>query len=152
VAKNDRNFNDTTVETASRTAMRSSIDYNYATINISDENIDDIKLDNIGMMTIINANGSLTAFGDDDDIYHIILLRLGKPRQYSRPSDRRYSHVSSRYYTSSLTTFDRSNRSSFTPLLSIATSGGKLWQALLPLVLFLPQQLLLQPPEVATRG
>jgi hypothetical protein len=28
-----------------------------------DENIDDIKLYNIVMMTIINVNGSLTAFG-----------------------------------------------------------------------------------------
>jgi hypothetical protein len=40
------------------------------TINNFDENIDGIKLDNIVMiMTIINVNGSLTAFGDDYILY-----------------------------------------------------------------------------------
>ena len=58
--KIDRNFDDDTVETA----IMSSFDYKYMTINNFYENIDDIKLDNIVIMTINDVNGSLTSFGD----------------------------------------------------------------------------------------
>ena len=51
-----RFFDDTTVETA----MRSSIEYKYTTINNFDETIDDIKLDNnIVIMTIKTTTVSL---------------------------------------------------------------------------------------------
>jgi hypothetical protein len=52
-----RFFDDTTVETASR----SSIDYKYMTINNFDENIDDslATLDNIVIMTIKTTTVSL---------------------------------------------------------------------------------------------
>jgi hypothetical protein len=61
--KIDRNFDDdTTVETA----IMSSFDYKYMTINNFYENIDDslATLDNIVIMTINDVNGSLTSFGD----------------------------------------------------------------------------------------
>jgi hypothetical protein len=60
-----RFFDDTTVETA----MMSSIDYKYTTIN----NFDDIKLDNIVIMTIKTDTVSLRST--------IKYNSLGKPRR-----------------------------------------------------------------------
>ena len=76
-----RFFDDTTVETA----MMSSIDYNYTTINNFDENIDDslATLDNIVIMTINTRTVSLKL----DDIIltsahtlHIASASLGYPQ------------------------------------------------------------------------
>ena len=68
MSKNDQIFNDATVEFV----LRSSIDYNYTTINNFDENIDDIKLDNIAIMTINTTNDDISfATLNDDDYYSL---------------------------------------------------------------------------------
>ena len=54
--------------------LRSSIDYNYTTINNFDENIDDslATLDNIAIMTINTTNDDISfATLNDDDYYSL---------------------------------------------------------------------------------
>jgi hypothetical protein len=72
-----RFFDVTTVETASR----SSIDYKYMTINNFDENIDDIKLDNIVIMTINTRTVSLKLDAHYADASFETILYCLTPRQ-----------------------------------------------------------------------
>jgi hypothetical protein len=92
----------------------------YATINNFDENIDDslATLDNIGIMTINNVNGSLiTRQGASFDVLLITIVSLRA--MALRSTLRQTSCQTGETAMATLVA------SSFTPLLSIATSGGK---------------------------